>query len=60
MHDQGKSVVNDDRCYPDMIRVADRELGYQRFAPLRVRAVARRLFYAWLPWRLRTWLRRMV
>jgi glycosyltransferase involved in cell wall biosynthesis len=60
MHDLGKSVVNDDRCYPDMIRVADRELGRNPLSPLRVRAVARRLFYAWLPWRLRTWLRRVV
>lgn len=60
MHDQGKSVVNDDRCYPDMIRVADRELGRNPLSPLRVRSLARRLFYAWLPWRVRMWLRRMV
>ena len=60
MHDLGKSVKNDDVCYPDMIRVADRELGYNPLAPLRVRAVARKLFYAWLPWRFRTWLRNKV
>lgn len=60
MHDLGKSVVNDDRCYPDMIRVADRELGRSPISALRVRAVARKLFYAWLPWRVRAWLRRAV
>src|SRR5512146_2847854 len=27
MHNLGKSVKNDDRCYPDMIRVYEREVG---------------------------------
>jgi glycosyltransferase involved in cell wall biosynthesis len=57
LHDLGKSVKNDDRCYPDMLRVYDREVGGW-FSWLRLRAITRRLFYAWLPWRLRTWLRK--
>ena len=59
MHNSGKSVVNDDRCYPDMLRVRERELG-KGVSWLSVRAVTRRLFYAWLPWRLRLWLRKAV
>ncbi len=59
LHDLGKSVKNDDRCYPDMIRVYEREVG-KGLSILRVRAVARRLIYAWLPWRLRIWLRKVV
>jgi glycosyltransferase involved in cell wall biosynthesis len=60
MHDQGKSVKNDDRCYPDMLRVLERETGNKGLSVMRARATARKLFYAWLPWRLRTWLRRVT
>ena len=59
MHDSGKSVVNDDRCYPDMLRVYEREMG-KGLSQLWFRAKARRLFYAWLPWRLRLWLRKAL
>lgn len=59
IHDLGKSVKNDDLCYPDMLRVYEREVGGW-FSWLRLRAVIRRLFYAWLPVRLRLWLRRAV
>jgi glycosyltransferase involved in cell wall biosynthesis len=59
MHDQGKSVINDDRCYPDMISVYEREVG-RGFSWLRLRAITRRMFYAWLPWRLRLWLRKAM
>ena len=59
MHNLGKSVVNDDRCYPDMLRVHQREVGGW-LSWLRLRAITRRLFYAWLPWRLRLWLRKTV
>jgi glycosyltransferase involved in cell wall biosynthesis len=57
MHNLGKSVVNDDRCYPDMIKVYEREVGKRWISWLRVRAITRRLVYAWLPWRLRLFLR---
>lgn len=59
LHEAGKSVLNDDRCYPDMLRVRERELG-RGPSWLYARSVARRLFYAWLPWRLRLWLRKAV
>lgn len=59
MHEQGKSVKNDDRCYPDMIRVYKREVG-KGLSLLQIRAVARRLVYAWMPWRLRAWLRKAL
>jgi glycosyltransferase involved in cell wall biosynthesis len=59
LHTQGKSVANDDRCYPDMLRVYEREVGGW-FSWLRLRAAARRLLYAWLPWRLRIKLRRAI
>ena len=59
MHDLGKSVKNDDRCYPDMLKVNQRE-GGSWFSWLRLRYITRRLFYAWLPWRLRLWLRKAI
>ncbi len=59
MHEAGKSVKNDDRCYPDMLRVYEREMG-KGLSWLRLRAVVRRLLYAWLPWRLRLWLRKAL
>jgi glycosyltransferase involved in cell wall biosynthesis len=59
IHSQGKTIINDDRCYPDMIRVHDREVG-GGFSTLRLRATARKLFYTWIPVRLRLWLRRAV
>lgn len=59
IHDQGKSVVNDDRCYPDMLRVNDREVG-GGLSWLRVRALTRRLLYAWLPVNLRLKIRKAL
>jgi glycosyltransferase involved in cell wall biosynthesis len=56
MHEAGKSVVNDDRCYPDMLQVYQREVGGW-LSWLRLRWYARKLMYAWLPWRLRLWMR---
>jgi glycosyltransferase involved in cell wall biosynthesis len=57
LHEAGKSVANDDRCYPDMIRVVERETG-RKFTSLQLRYWARKTFYARLPWRLRVWLRK--
>jgi len=56
LHDSGKTVLNDDRCYPEMLRIYQRE-GGGWFSWLRLRWYARSLFYAWLPLRLRIWLR---
>ncbi|RPI85826.1 MAG: glycosyltransferase [Chloroflexi bacterium] len=59
IHQSGKTVVNDDRCYPDMLKVHQREVGGW-FSWLRLRAFTRRLVYAWLPWKLRIRLRKAV
>jgi glycosyltransferase involved in cell wall biosynthesis len=59
LHEAGKSVVNDDRCYPDMIRVVERETG-RKISPLSLRYWIRKTFYARLPWRFRIWLRKVV
>ncbi|HEX9012969.1 MAG TPA: glycosyltransferase family 2 protein [Anaerolineaceae bacterium] len=57
IHSQGKTVVNDDQCYPDMLRVHAREVGGW-LSWLRLRSYARKAFYSWLPWELRVRLRR--
>jgi glycosyltransferase involved in cell wall biosynthesis len=59
IHGEGKSVINDDRCYPDMIDVYRREVG-GGLSWLHLRALVRRVFYARLPFRLRAWLRKTV
>ena len=58
LHSEGKSVRFDDRCYPDMIRVYQQECG-RNLSLLWLRAKVRRIFYAWLPLRLRLFLRRI-
>jgi glycosyltransferase involved in cell wall biosynthesis len=57
MHDEGKSVANDDRCYPDMLEVHRRE-GGGWLSMLRLRYFIRRMFYSRLPWRVRARLRK--
>lgn len=59
LHEAGKSVVNDDRCYPDMMRVAERETG-KKVSALHLRYWARKNFYARLPLKFRIWLRKAV
>jgi glycosyltransferase involved in cell wall biosynthesis len=59
LHGEGKSLTMDDRCYPEMIRVYQRERG-NHLSLLSVRWWARRWFYAWLPLRIRLWIRRML
>jgi glycosyltransferase involved in cell wall biosynthesis len=59
LHGEGKSVRNDNRCYPDMIRVYQREMGRQ-FSWLWLKAKLRPLVYAWLPLRIRLYLRRIL
>ena len=59
LHQGGKTQLSDDRCYPEMIRAARRLTGHPPVA-LIFRWYLRRLLYAWLPQRLRLWLRRSL
>jgi glycosyltransferase involved in cell wall biosynthesis len=59
LHESGKSVVADERCWPEMVRVHYRD-GGSRFSWLVLKARLRPLLYAWLPLRFRVWLRRML
>ncbi len=59
LHGDAKTNAADDRCYPEMLRVARRE-GYGAFSWLALKARARPLLYRWLPLRLRLRLRRIV
>jgi glycosyltransferase involved in cell wall biosynthesis len=59
LHDTGKSVIADDRCWPEMVRVHYRE-GGSWFSPLVFKARLRPLVYSWVPLRLRIGLRRML
>jgi glycosyltransferase involved in cell wall biosynthesis len=59
LHESGKSVVSDDRCWPEMLRVHWRD-GGSRFSRLVFKAKIRPLVYAWLPLNLRLWLRRRL
>ncbi len=59
IHGAGKTIVNDDRCYPDMLRVLRRE-GGSWFSLLRLRMITRKLIYSWLPWKFRLRLRKFL
>jgi glycosyltransferase involved in cell wall biosynthesis len=59
IHGEGKTIVNDDRCYPDMLRVHKRE-GGGWFSMLRLRMITRKLLYSWLPWKFRLRLRKSL
>jgi glycosyltransferase involved in cell wall biosynthesis len=59
LHSSGKSVVSDDRCWPEMLRVHYRE-GGGMFSALVFKAHLRPLVYGWLPLRLRLWLRQRL
>jgi glycosyltransferase involved in cell wall biosynthesis len=59
LHGQGKSVIMDDRCYPEMIRVYQRERG-KKISLLVIRWHLRRILYAWIPIRLRIKLRNFI
>ena len=57
LHDSGKSVAEDDRCWPEMMRVHKRD-GGSWFSWLVVKAKIRPLLFSWMPLSLRLWLRR--
>ena len=59
LHEQGKSVASDDRCYPEMLRVHFRE-GGSKFSLLYLKASIRPWIYSWLPLRLKIWLRKII
>ncbi len=59
LHEEAKTDVADERCYPEMLRIARRE-GYGPLSWLALKAWARPLLYRWLPLRLRLWLRRIL
>lgn len=59
IHGAGKTIINDDRCYPDMLRVLERE-GGSWFSWLRLRMITRKILYSWLPWKFRLRLRKIL
>lgn len=59
IHGSGKSVISDDRCWPEMLRVHYRD-GGSPFARIVFKAHFRSLVYARLPIRLRIFLRRFL
>jgi len=59
LHGDAKSVSDDDRCWPEMLRVHYRE-GGGIFSPLVFKAKIRPLVYAWMPLRFRLWIRRVL
>jgi glycosyltransferase involved in cell wall biosynthesis len=59
IHSQGKTIMADDRCYPEMIGIRERELG-KGFSVLHLRAFIRKTFYTRIPVRLRLWLRKAL
>jgi len=59
LHQSGKSVIADDRCWPEMLRVHYRE-GGSWFAPIVFKGKLRPLVYGWLPMKLRVWLREVL
>ncbi len=59
LHQAGKTVYLDDRCYPDMIRVSRRETG-RSLSWLTIRWYLRRVTFAWIPIHLRARLRQII
>ncbi len=59
LHQSGKTVLSDDRCWPEMLRVHYRE-GGNRFAPIVFKAKIRPLVYGWLPIKLKVCLRERI
>jgi glycosyltransferase involved in cell wall biosynthesis len=59
LHSHGKTVISDDRCWPEMLRVHYRE-GGGPLSLLALKARVRPLVFAWMPLRMRLWIRRLV
>jgi len=59
LHGSGKSVAEDSRCWPEMLRVHERE-GGGRLSWLFFKAKIRPVAYAWIPMSIRVRLRRFL
>lgn len=59
LHGDAKSIEQDDRCWPEMVRVHRRE-GGSKLSWLSVKAKLRPLIYGWMPIQLRLWIRRYI
>lgn len=59
LHGEAKSLAEDERCWPEMVRVHRRE-GGGSLSWLVLKAKIRPYIYAWLPVGLRTWLRQYL
>ncbi len=59
LHGGAKSLTADERCWPEMVRVHRRE-GGGWISWLVFKAKVRPFIYAWLPVRLRTWVRQYL
>jgi glycosyltransferase involved in cell wall biosynthesis len=59
LHGAGKSMVSDDRCWPEMVRVHRRD-GGSWCSWLIFKAMLRPLVYGWLPFWLRLRIRRTI
>jgi glycosyltransferase involved in cell wall biosynthesis len=59
LHDSGKSVISDERCWPEMLRVHRRD-GGSWLSWLVFKAKIRPILYAWLPLKARLRVRRML
>lgn len=56
IHSQGKTVLEDERCWPEMIRVHRRD-GGGWLSLLVFKAKLRPLIYSWMPQKMRIWIR---
>jgi hypothetical protein len=59
LHGTGKSLINDDRCWPEMLKVHYRE-GGGRFSQIVLKAKIRPLIYGWLPMDIRLKIRKLL
>ncbi len=60
LHRTAKSISEADRCWPEMVRVHERE-GGSRFSILYAKYLVRRVLEPWMPWlKLRLGLQKMV
>lgn len=59
IHEAAKTDRADDRCYPEMLRVHFRE-GGSVFSLLVLKAVLRKMLYAWLPLQVRLRIREFI